>query len=161
MSDHANDQDRLWDAIKDIRTGMLTTQGSSGLESRPMSASIDRAAGRIWFITRIDSGKTQDIADDAQVNIAFAAPNSNSWVSVTGTARVIRDAGKAKQLWSPFAEAWMPEGPEAATTALIEVTPVHGTLWDEPNRLVQLFQVAAANITQKPPSGGEVVHATL
>ncbi len=156
-----SDRDKLWDAIKDIRTGMLTTSGAKGLESRPMSASVDREGGRLWFITRIDSEKTSEIAENADVNVAFAAPNSNSWVSVTGTARVVRDAAKAKELWSPFAEAWMPEGPEAPTTALIEVTPQHATLWDEPNKLVQLFQVAAANITQKPPTGGEVVHVTM
>lgn len=156
-----SDRDKLWDAIKDIRTGMLTTAGDDGLESRPMSASVDREAGRLWFITRIDSDKTKEIKEDSDVNVAFAAPNSNSWVSVTGTARVVRDAAKAKQLWSPFAEAWMPEGPEAPTTALIEVTPRHATLWDEPNKLVQLFQVAVANVTQKPPSGGEVLHVNL
>lgn len=155
------DVEKLWDAIKDIRTGMLTTSGAAGLESRPMSASVDREASKIWFITRIDSEKTNEIADDSQVNVAFASPGSNSWISVTGTARVVRDAAKAKQLWSPFAEAWMPEGPEAPTTALIEVTPDHATLWDSPNKLVQLFQVAAANITQKPPSGGDVVHVNL
>ena len=156
-----SDTDKLWDTIKDIRTGMLTTQGSDGLDSRPMSASVDRAAGKLWFITRIDSGKTGEIANDAAVNVAFAAPGSNTWVSVSGTARVVRDAGKAKQLWSPFAEAWMPEGPDAPTTALIEVTPSHATIWDAPNKLVQLVQVAAANITQKPPSGGDVTHVTM
>ena len=155
------DQDKLWDAIKDIRTGMLTTAAAGGLESRPMSASVDKAAGKLWFITRLDSEKTNEIADDSDVNVAFADTGSNSWVSVTGTARVVRDAGKAKQLWSPFAEAWMPEGPSAPTTALIEVTPSHATLWDAPNKLVQLFQVAAANITQKPPGSGTVTHVNL
>ena len=155
------DQGKLWDAIKDIRTGMLTTAGTRGLESRPMSASVDKDAGKLWFITRIDSDKTGEIADDSDVNVAFADPGANSWVSVTGTARVVRDATKAKELWSPFAEAWLPEGPAAPTTALIEVTPAHATLWDAPNKLVQLFQVAAANITQKPPSGGDVTHVSL
>ncbi len=155
------DQEKLWDAIKDIRTGMLTTSGARGLESRPMSASVDKTEGKLWFITKLGSEKTHEIADDSDVNVAFASPGSNSWVSVSGKARVVRDPGKAKQLWSPFAEAWMPEGPEAPTTALIEVTPSHATLWDAPNKLVQLFQVAAANITQKPPGSGEVTHVNL
>ena len=151
-----SDTDKLWDTIKDIRTGMLTTQGPDGLDSRPMSASVDRAAGKLWVHHPHRQRKTGEIANDAAVNVAFAAPGSNTWVSVSGTARVVRDAGKAKQLWSPFAEAWMPEGPDAPTTALIEVTPSHATIWDAPNKLVQLVQVAAANITQKPPSGGDV-----
>jgi general stress protein 26 len=156
-----DDQEKLWDAIEAVRTGMLTTEGSDGLESRPMSASVERETSTLWFITRIDSAKTHEIADDAQVNVAFGDPKANNWVSVTGIARVVRDAAKAKELWSPFAEAWMPEGPEAPTTALIKVTPRHATVWDAPNKLVQLFQVAAANVTQKPPSSGDVTHVTL
>ena len=155
------DQDKLWTAVEKIRTGMLTTEATGGLESRPMSVSVDRDTNSLWFITRLDSTKTEEIADDAKVNVAFADPGANNWISVSGTARVVRDAAKAKELWSPFAEAWMPEGPEAPTTALIHVTPSHATLWDAPTKLVQLFQVAAANITQKPPSSGDVTHVQL
>jgi len=154
-----NEQDRVWDAIEDLRTGMLTTEGASGLESRPMSASVDRANGSLWFITRIDSSKTQEIADDAHVNVSFAG--SSKWVSLTGTARVVRDPAKARELWSPFAEAWMPEGPDAPTTALIHVNASHATLWDEPGKLAQLVNVAVANITQKPPTSGDEVRVTL
>ena len=126
-----------------------------------MSAHVERETATLWFITRIDSDKTHEIADDSDVNVAFADPGGNSWASVTGTARIVRDAAKAKQLWSPFAEAWMPEGPEAPTTALIAVTPTHATLWDGPSKLVQLFEVARANLTQTPPTGGDVTHVSL
>lgn len=153
------DLDRVWDAIEDLRTGMLTTEGPNGLESRPMSASVERETSSLWFITRIDSAKTGEIADDAHVNVAFAG--SSKWVSLTGTARVVRDAAKAKALWSPFAEAWMPEGPEAPTTALIHVSATHATLWDEPGKLAQLFNVAVANVTQKPPSSGDELHVRM
>lgn len=141
-----DDIDRVWDAIEDLRTGMLTTEGANGLESRPMSAHVERETSSLWFITRLDSDKTSEIANDAHVNVAFAG--SSKWVSVTGTARVVRDAVKAKQLWSPFAEAWMPEGPEAATTGLIQVRASNATLWDEPGKIAQLFHVAVANVTQ-------------
>ena len=156
-----NDTAKLWDALRDIRTGMLTTHGNDGLDSRPMSAKVEPETNSLWFITRIDSGKAGEIADDSDVNVAFADPGGNTWASVTGTARVVRDAAKAKALWSPFAEAWMPEGPEAPTTALIHVTPTRATLWDMPSKLVQLFEVARANVTQTPPSGGTVTHVAL
>ncbi len=154
-------EEKLWDAIEDARIAMLTTDGSDGLESRPMSAYLDRDARKLWFITRTDSHKTGEIAEGSAVNVSFADPGDNSYVSVTGTARMVRDPAKAKELWNPFAEAWMPEGPEAPTTGLIEVTPTHATLWDSPSKVVQLFQVAVANVTKKPPSGGEVTHVTL
>ena len=157
----ADDIAKFWSMIDDIRVAMLTTDTANGLESRPMSAYTDRATNAIWFITRLDSEKTEEIKDDAHVNLAFADSKGNSYVSVTGTARVVRDAAKAKQLWNPFAEAWLPEGPDAATTGLIHVTPQHATLWDSPGKLATMVRVAVANVTQNPPNSDQVTHVTL
>lgn len=156
-----DDTTKVWDMIEEIRVAMLTTDTATGLESRPMSAYVDKAAHAIWFITRIDSGKTNEIKDDAHVNLAFADSKANKYVSVTGTARVVRDPAKQKDLWNAFAEAWMPEGPEAPTTALIQVTPGHATLWDSPGKLAMLIKVAKANLTQTPPKDDKVTHVTL
>jgi general stress protein 26 len=156
-----DDTAKLWDMMDKIRVAMLTTEHGSMLESRPMSAYTDREARLIWFITRIDTDKTHEIAGGAPVNLAFGDKGSNSFVSVSGTAEVVRDTAKQKALWNPFAEAWLPEGPEAPTTGLIKVTPVHGTLWDAPGKLAQLFNVAKANITQTPASIGDVAHVDI
>lgn len=160
MSTH-DDTTKLWDMIDEIRVAMLTTEHGGTLESRPMSAYSDREARLIWFITRTDTDKTHEIAAESQVNLAFGDKSSNRFVSVSGTAEVVRDTAKQKELWNPFAEAWLPEGPEAPTTGLIKVTPVHGTLWDSPGKLAQLFNVAKANVTQTPASSGDVAHVDI
>lgn len=160
MTTH-DDTTKLWDMIDKIRVAMLTTEHDGTLESRPMSAFSDREARLIWFITRTDTDKTNEIATGAPVNLAFGDKSTNNFVSITGTAEVVRDTAKQKELWNPFAEAWLPEGPEAPTTALIKVTPMHGTLWDAPGKLAQLFNVAKANITQKPASSGDVAHVDI
>lgn len=156
-----DDTTKVWDMIEDIRVAMLTTDTPHGLESRPMSAYVDKAGHAIWFITRIDSDKTDEIKEDAHVNLAFADSKANKYVSVTGTARVVRDPVKQKELWNPFAEAWLPEGPDAPTTGLIHVTPAQATLWDSPGKLALLVQVAKANITQTPPKDDNVTRVTL
>lgn len=152
---------KLWKTVKDIRTAMLTTEGERGLESRPMATYLDEDTRVIHFITRSDSGKIDDIQDDAKINLAYADTAADTYVSVTGTARVVRDVARQKELWNAFAEAWMPEGPEAATTALIEVRPQHATIWDTPGKVRQLFEVARANLTQIPASSGDVTHVSL
>ncbi len=157
----ADDITRFWDMIDDIRVAMMTTETPNGLESRPMSAYVDKDAHTITFITRLDSGKTDDLADDSKVNLAFANASTNKYVSVTGTARVARDPAKQKELWNAFAEAWLPEGPEAPTTALIHVTPETASMWDSPGKLAMLVKVARANITQTPPKDDKVTHVTL
>jgi general stress protein 26 len=156
-----DDITKFWDMIDDIRVAMLTTKAANGLESRPMSAYVDKDAHTITFITRIDSDKTDEIADGAPVNLAFANSSANKYVSVTGTARVTRDPAKQKELWNPFAEAWLPEGPEAPTVGLIHVTPAYATIWDSPGKLAMLVKVAKANLTQTPPKDDKVTHVTL
>ncbi|MGI4876599.1 MAG: pyridoxamine 5'-phosphate oxidase family protein, partial [Janthinobacterium lividum] len=65
MDDGNAAETKLWKLIEDIRVAMLTTEAGGSLESRPMSAYVDKEERIIWFLTRIDSGKTGEIADDA------------------------------------------------------------------------------------------------
>lgn len=147
-------RDKLWKLVTDIRYAMLTTEDGGRLSSRPMAAYVDRDAGMIRFITNLDTEKTHAIGDGDAVNLAFVDIGNEHYVSVEGTARVLQDAALQKKMWNPFAEAWLPQGPEAADVGLIEVTPSEATYWDSPSsKLVQLWQVAVANITQTPPSG--------
>ena len=45
----------------------------------------------------------------------------HSWVAVTGTAAVVDDLDKLRELWNTFAEAWLPGGPEDPNAVLIHV----------------------------------------
>lgn len=156
-----DDTTKFWDTVDHLRVAMMTTQTPNGLESRPMSAYVDKDAHTITFITRLDSSKIDDLQNDAHVNLAFADTSANKYVSVTGTARVARDPVRQKALWNAFAEAWMPEGPEAPTTALIDVTPATATIWDSPGKIAMLIKVARANLTQTPPHDDNVTRVTL
>ena len=98
-----DDTTKFWDMIDHLRVAMMTTDTPNGLESRPMSAYIDKEAHTISFITSIDSGKTDELKDDAHVNLAFADSSANKYVSVTGTARVTRDPVRQKAMWNAFA----------------------------------------------------------
>ncbi len=156
-----DDTSKFWTMIDDLRVAMMTTETANGLESRPMSAYVDKDAHTITFITKLDSEKSGEIAADAHVNLAFADASANKYVSVTGTARVTRDVARQKELWNAFAEAWLPEGPEAPTVGLIDVTPAHATIWDSPGKIAQLVRVAAANLTQTPPKDDRVTRVDL
>jgi hypothetical protein len=62
-------------------------------------------------------------------------------------------------------EAWFPGGVDDPDVALVEVTITHAHYWDvKENKLLQLFKMAKAAVTGKPPTGmgesGEVrMHA--
>lgn len=145
-------ESKLWDMIDHIRVAMLTTRHGERLQSRPMNAYLDRDHKRIYFITPLSGEKIHEIGAGDAVNLAFVERSSETYVSLEGHARVIQDVPLQKKLWNAFAEAWLPQGPEAADVGLIEVTPVEGTYWDSPSsKLVQLWKVGVANVLQSPP----------
>lgn len=154
-------RERLWELIKDIRFAMFTAQhshgqGGSHLHSRPMTTQnrgLDNDGSLYFFMSR-KSEPAIDIASNAEVNISYADVGADSYVSVSGRAAVVEDLGKKQQLWSKMAEAWFPGGAEDADLALVQVKISHAAYWDvKESKLVQLFKMAQAAVTGKPPTG--------
>jgi len=153
-----NHTETFWKLVKSIRTCMLTAQNDGKLQSRPMTAYAMPEENRIYFITRLDTGKTHALEDGQNVNLGFAHVGDNNYISVEGTARVVRDPARQQELWNLFAEAYMPEGPTADTTGMIEVTPETATYWSGASwTITQLWQVAVANVLQEEPETEQVI----
>lgn len=162
MSDDRYPEEKLWEMVGDIRVAMLTTRHGDSLESRPMSAYVDRDERCIWFITPLDTEKTHEIEDGEMVNLAFVDMDEQNYVSLSGHARVVRDVAKQKELWNAYAEAWLPQGPEAPDVGLIRVEPAQATYWDSPSsKVVQMWEVAKANVTQSPPDKDRIRKVNL
>src|SRR4030095_15786957 len=154
---------KLHELIKDIQFAMFTTAMKNGtLRSRPMATQRTPFDGTLWFFTDEDSAKVHEIGRDRHVNVSYADPGSNTYVSVSGTARLVKDREKARELWSPFVKAWFPEGLDDPRLALIKVDVTQAEHWDSPNsKMIQLFGYVKAMVTGKPPKGGENKKITL
>ena len=97
-----------------------------------------------------------DLQVSPQVNVAYADPGKDTWVSVSGTAEVVDDAAMKRHLWSRINDAWFPGGPDDPDVALVRVRMTHAHYWDvNTNKLVQLIKMVAASVTDKPPKMGE------
>jgi general stress protein 26 len=150
------ERDHLWSLIKDIRFAMFTARDSSGsLYSRPMTTqnkAIDEDSS-LWFFMSARSEPVSDLTNEPEVNIAYADPDADSYVSVSGTATIANNPAKKQQLWSKMAEAWFPGGVDDPDLALIQVRITHASYWDvKESKLVQLFKMAKAAVTGKPPT---------
>lgn len=157
----AEDHDKFWTTIEAQRTAMLTTISGQQLDSRPMATYADRGEGRIHLITGLDD-KTRDIAAHAPVNLAYMDTSDRTYVSVSGTAQVSQDREKLRALWNPFAQAWLPEGPDGANVALITVNPREATIWDsDSSRIVVTAKALAAATLGTTPDAGKVEHVSL
>jgi general stress protein 26 len=156
MSQAQNDPNaqKLFDLIRDIRICMMTTQeGDGSLHSRPMYGMEADEGGNLWFFTKLKSPKVVEISKDRQVNLAYADPNKEHFVSIAGVAEVVRDKAKIDEKWSEFLRTWFPEGKDDPSITLIRVKPVRGEYWDAPSStLVHLYGYVKATITGQPPT---------
>jgi general stress protein 26 len=127
---------RLAVLVRQMKVGMLTTIEADGsLRSRPLqTVELDRE-GRLWFFTQARSPKSERAqAGDHQVSLSYADPRDADFASISGTARVVRDAGRMRGLWSSQLERWFPRGLEDPDLALLEVRIDKAEYWDEPRR---------------------------
>ncbi len=159
MTSSSDTHETLWDLIKDTRFGMFTHRHSDGmLHSYPLTTqnkSMDEGSVLYFFVPH--SGEVaQRVQGDAKVNIAYANPDKDSYVSVSGTAAIVDDLGKKDALWSSMAQAWFPGGAKDPNLALIQVQIAEAEYWDvKESKMMQLAKMAKAAVTGKPPQMGE------
>ena len=155
----SEDREKLWELIKDIKFGMLTRRHSSGMmHSCPLTTQnkeLDENSMLYFFISRKSEMATA-LLTDANVNVSYAHPGDDSYVSVSGKAAIAEDQAKKEELWSSFAKAWFPGGVNDPDLALLEVRIHHAEYWDvKESKMVQLAKMASAAVTGKQPHLGE------
>lgn len=155
MAHEKTDIEKIRDLIKDIRFAMLTTIDEDGsLRSRPMGTQEAEFDGDLWFFTGASSAKVDEVERDERVNVSYAAPDDNRYVSISGTARLVRDRAKAKELWNPVLKAWFPDGLDDPDLALLRVRVEKAEYWDAPSsKMVQLAGFVKAIVTGKRADG--------
>lgn len=158
MSDRTTDHETLWDLIKDIKFGMLTHRHANGmLHAHPLTTQnrqLDEGSTLYFFISR-KSELARALAADGNVNVAYADPGDDSYVSLSGNATVTDDRAKTKELWNKIAQAWF-TGPDDPDLGLLQVRIHHAEYWDvNDSKMVQLFKMAKGAVTGRKPDMGE------
>jgi general stress protein 26 len=165
MSKDKSPHDRLWEMIKDTRFGMLTHRHpEGGLHSHPLTTQNkglgDKAT--LYFFVSKSTELGQRLRTDGNVNVSYADPNKDTWVSITGHATVSEDREAIERLFNPMAKAWFPGGPTDPDLELVEVHISHAEYWDvKESKPTQLFKMAAAAVSGERPKLGEHREVTL
>jgi general stress protein 26 len=108
------------DLLHDFGTVMLSTlTADHAIRSRPMA--VQKPGGvsdcDLWLVTSLDSPKTGEIAADESVCVC--AYKNGKYLSISATARVLRDPALVKRLWQPDWKVWFPNGAEDPTIAIL------------------------------------------
>ncbi|WP_102346106.1 pyridoxamine 5'-phosphate oxidase family protein [Bacillus sp. Marseille-P3661] len=122
------EMETLRDLIKDIDTAMLTTATEEGLVSRPMRTQEVEFDGDLWFFTKKETKKYDEIIHNKDVNVAYVG---KSYVSVRGRAEIVEDLDKKKELWSKIHEKIMQTSYDDPNVILIKVKVEAAEYWEE------------------------------
>lgn len=138
-------QQKFEELLDSFQTAMLVTRsGDEELRSRPMSLASREDDGSLFFATKADSGKVDEVLEHPGVNIAMQ--KNSAYLSVSGKAEVVNDQDRIEELWEPSWQLWFEEGKEDPSIVLIKVDATQGEYWnfDTTDKLEFLFEAGKA-----------------
>ena len=120
------------------------------LITRPMSTRDVDNDGSIWFFSRDGSDKNLEISADNRVQLFYSNSSSSEYMSLYGKATILKDARKAKELWSAIAKTWFNEGYDDPELTLIKIEPEEGYYWDtKDGKVISLLKMVAGALAGK------------
>ena len=156
--EHNLNVEKLIEMVKDVRVCMLITneKNTENLSGRPMSISKIDADGTMWFFTKASSYKVEEIGESKKVSISITNESSNNYLMIHGTATLVNDKTKIKELWNSIMKAWFPLGLDDPDMTLIKVMPKEVNYWDSSSsKMVVLFNMLKATVTGKEYEEGK------
>lgn len=143
-----NATEKFWDMVEDFDTCMVVTRAGGTLRARPMAPYVSQERRELMFLTDRNTHKVDEIQADDQVALTFS--RHGKYVSVSGRAHVSGDRALVERIWSADAEAWMPQGKEDPSVAVLVVDPEDAELWDvKANKVTQAWEFAKAYFGDK------------
>ena len=152
-----NADKRLDELIDGFDQAMLVTHSLEGqLRARPMAIADHFETGLLYFATRAEDEKLDEILISPEV--AVTMQGKNRYLSITGSARVESDPAIAKMMWKSSMKLWFPEGVNDPQLTLILVEPERAEYWDRSGlrKLNFLWQAGKALLTGKKPDDQEL-----
>ena len=153
--------DQMHELVEGIEIAMFTTRRADGhLVSRPMATQARAPGADLWFVTDGETHKLDEVENDPHVNVSYYRDHTREWVSVSGTARIVRDRGRIHELYRPDWKAYFADedgerdgGPDDPRLTLVAVDA--DSVVNNTPRPVVLFEVVKGMITGQAPDIGE------
>jgi len=135
---------------------MFTTTTPDGeMHSRPMLVQDIDDDGWLWFITDRSSRKACELLRNPDATVVFQSSRGDRYVSAQGTAVVVHDDHKVKQIWNPTYRAWFPKGRRDPEIVLVALRVARVDYWLVPrSRLARVAGAAAAIVTRRRYKAG-------
>ena len=149
--------EKLDDLIEDFETAMLVTRSTEGmLRARPMAIARHERGGELYFATRAEDGKLEEILQSSDV--AVTMQSDGQYLSISGTATIQTDQALAEELWSGSMRLWFPQGTSDRQLTVIVVEPHYAEYWDRTGlrQLEFLWEAGKALLSSRKASDSDL-----
>ena len=152
--------DVLRNILKNARVAMLVTVSSDNrIVSRPMQLQDVEFDGDLWFLTRTDTDKYEEIKTNDNVNVVIA---EKSYASISGKAEIVDDLEKKKEFWSKAYEVMFDLEYTDPRITLIKVHAETAEYWETGSTLKAAYNFMKKVVGQEEPvEPGKSTNETL
>lgn len=120
---------KLDELVNSFDTAMLVTQSLQGdLRGRPMAIAEYGGTGALYFVTRAEDEKLEEILQAPEVAVTMQRDDCH--LSISGKARIHTGKALAEELWSASMRLWFPDGANDPQMTVIMVDPDWAEYWD-------------------------------
>jgi len=149
-----------------FRSAMMMTRSdtNSGVDIRPMGLQRDAEVfgGALHFFADDRSRKVAEIGADPHTALIFQNDEQTTYLHLVGTASVVNDKAKMRELFTPLVKTWFPDGLADPHLTLIRFDAEEGHYWENPGGALRLLGAFAKSaITGVPGKGGVTGSLTM
>ena len=146
--------------LKGFRVAMLTTVGPGGaLRSRPMVMAKGQDGSDVWFLTKAADPKVGEVQENQRVNVGYASSKDGRYVSLSGTAIVVKDPQRVMELWRKRHRRWFPAGKQDPELAALCVRVDRAEYWDVSAGQMVVLEPAAPAASEDPGAAARIADA--
>ncbi|MDQ2679052.1 MAG: pyridoxamine 5'-phosphate oxidase family protein [Actinomycetota bacterium] len=155
-TDTSDDVVELAERLEGIRFAMVTLPDAVGdLHGRPLTVQDTDFDGTLWFLVSKSADWTSAATGGVAANAAFNDEKDGRWVSVSGSARLVEDRERIRDMWSPLYEAWF-DGVDDPDLVLLRLDAHSADYWDaDANKIVRLARLVKSAVTGGDDDTGE------
>jgi general stress protein 26 len=144
--------------LPSFRAAMLVTKSTNGtaLHMRPMGLQGDLSVfgGTLWFFTDDRSPKVREIERDPTVSLVFQSDETSRYLQLDGTAALVTDRGKMRELFTTGIRTWFPDGLDDPHLTLLRIDVTSGAFWESPGGVLQVLAAFTKSVVTGAPGKG-------
>jgi len=141
--------------LPSFSAAMFVTKGVGGadLHMRPLALAGDPSVfgGTLWFLTDGRSRKIREMEQDPRVSLLFQNDRDGCYLQLDGTAAVVSDRAKIRELYTPIQRAWFPGGVDDPYLTLVRFDATNGSFWDDAGGVLRVLAAFTKSVVTGTP----------